>query len=703
MNLHLFLAILGFNIRGAVSFIGYDCNQKYSNFTSFSLVDIADCDLPSPIVNETSTDISLIQVNEFSHTPVFYCKVVIKRSAENCGAFSHVSPIKHGEIKYIHSISREECFRMHRKGSFFIANHYIGNLRVNDSVTTPLTFAGTLGESGDCTNGEYSDPYGHFPKALVRGYVSITLLQKYNAIDLETNKIILESGQRCTFSDEECTDTVHGDVFWNSVPINACEPSRYTTLYSGRATKIVERDSQRSPLYVVESDGIAFAFKDYGRVNKCTFELTRTEHPKLFILTDIHREQFKTSKHKTIKNLDIFSYVNSKFIYIEKHLKKHMQQLYQDVLVHQCELEKKVILNALNLASVNPELLAYYIMQAPGFVSLLAGEVIYILQCMRVEVTTRETDECYQELPVLLDEKPLFLAPRTHILREFGTKTACNARMPVMYNFGNRWVKLIPQITSEINPGILRPKVKQTWNYRSPLDLASSGIYNYGDVENLKTFIMFPNERQAVLNELTRGIIENGGITIGNASFSSFFDNLSLSKFAETTWNKLWNKFITFGSMCSGIITIILFIQLLKITINNLCQGNFFVNIYDWSLQILGAVGSTFTHLLRQLTRKSERSKQIKKNKKRGKKNGTRTQRSSSSSLSSVFWPSPNREKPKTLDIKTNSQTVLYQISEVRPNPESSKKFRSHPSLIDTETPSLPPRNSQLSRQASLV
>ena len=100
--------------------------------------------------------------------------------------------------------------------------------------------------------------------------------------------------------------------------------------------------------------------------------------------------------------------------------------------------------------------------------------------------------------------------------------------MPVMYKFGKQWFKVIPQITAEANPGIIRPKVKQTWNYRSPLDLASSGIYTYGDVENLKAYIMFPNERQAVLNELTRGLIGNAGITASNSSIASFLDEITI-------------------------------------------------------------------------------------------------------------------------------------------------------------------------------
>ena len=56
-----------------------------------------------------------------------------------------------------------------------------------------------------------------------------------------------------------------------------------------------------------------------------------------------------------------------------------MTRLYSDVIEKQCELERKVIINALNIATISPDLLAYQIMGGPGYVSYLAGEVVHII------------------------------------------------------------------------------------------------------------------------------------------------------------------------------------------------------------------------------------------------------------------------------------------------------------------------------------
>ena len=82
--------------------IGYDCGQKFTNFTTFSLVNVGECDLPEPIVNVTKTEISLLQINEYADTLVRYCKVEIKRTIAHCGMWSHISQVKNDIIIYIY-------------------------------------------------------------------------------------------------------------------------------------------------------------------------------------------------------------------------------------------------------------------------------------------------------------------------------------------------------------------------------------------------------------------------------------------------------------------------------------------------------------------------------------------------------------------------------------------------------------------------
>ena len=128
--------------------IRYDCGQKFTNFTTFSLVNIRECDLPEPIVNVTKLEISLLQINEYADTLVRYYKVEIKRTVVHCGMWSHISNVKNREVKYLREVSREECDRMQSHKSIYIADTPLNGLRINDSITHPLTFAGAFKTDG---------------------------------------------------------------------------------------------------------------------------------------------------------------------------------------------------------------------------------------------------------------------------------------------------------------------------------------------------------------------------------------------------------------------------------------------------------------------------------------------------------------------------------------------------------------------------
>ena len=136
-------------------------------------------------------------------------------------------------------------------------------------------------------------------------------------------------------------DSALGAAFWDIMPIDNCSPGKYTTLYSGPVTKITERGNEQRALFVIESHEVSCAFKDLGTVNLCSFQLIRTEHPKLFI-SDNSDDNLPSQKDMDVNNIYMFAYVNSKFVYTIKHFKGQMARLYHDVVKKQCELERRI-------------------------------------------------------------------------------------------------------------------------------------------------------------------------------------------------------------------------------------------------------------------------------------------------------------------------------------------------------------------------
>lgn len=265
-----------------------------------------------------------------------------------------------------------------------------------------------------------------------------------------------------------------------------------------------------------------------------------------------------------------------------------------------CALERQILKNALSLSSLSPNEMAYRIMREPGYAAVAAGEVLHIIKCVPTECRIRQTELCYNELPVTHNNQSYFLAPRSHILLKTGTTKKCSELLPTMYHVEGSWFRLMPRPVEAISPPTIQPLTRPKWYYVSPKNLATSGIYSNEDLDRLKNHIMFPVEKSNMLNTIARGAMEHQ-IPPGSVFMMNLFDEDTLEKFAESTASRLWKRFVTFRSASAGVLAIILVIRLAKTIIDSIIRGYALHSVYGWSLHLVGAVWSSITHLLLQL------------------------------------------------------------------------------------------------------
>ncbi|XP_039314963.1 uncharacterized protein LOC120359809 [Solenopsis invicta] len=284
-----------------------------------------------------------------------------------------------------------------------------------------------------------------------------------------------------------------------------------------------------------------FAFTSMRKYTTCGYTLTRTEHPKLIIFETLPSVAvFK--KFDRISNRDIFAYMNSKFVYVEKHIRTQINQMYRNILLQQCNLELRMLQNALAIATQSPDIFAYHFMREPGYMALLPGEVIHIIKCVPVEVRLAQTQNCYEQLPVLQENQTLFLTLQTHILLRQGTQVTCNTFAPPMYLLGDAWYKIIPKPIEASSPTIMKPLTKPTWKYINPGALATSGIYSQNDLEELRNHIMFPAERPSILNTVARGVMGQP-TQLYEGSISNLIGEASFQKITTTIWERFGVNF----------------------------------------------------------------------------------------------------------------------------------------------------------------
>ena len=82
---------------------------------------------------------------------------------------------------------------------------------------------------------------------------------------------------------------------------------------------------------------------------------------------------------------------------------------------------------------------------------------------------------------------------------------------------------------------------KSNWEYKQPASLTVRGIYTDKDLTKLRERIIFPLERPALLNTLTREITGQTVYSHGD-NILNLFDEDSYEWIVEGAWSKIWGK-----------------------------------------------------------------------------------------------------------------------------------------------------------------
>lgn len=583
--------------------IGYDCGSRNLNVTTLSLLGIGECRVPSEDVNVKQIYLQLLQVNAYRHTQVVQCKLDVDRTVRRCGMHSHDMDVHMGRVKYVQEIGASECLEMHKTGTYRLGGGaVVRGLKVNHTVSHTVNLAGTNRLDGSCTGVEYHDPYGSWEKVFVKAIMDFTLTSYTAQVLLENDKIHLASGQVCTLSEGSCLDVRGGYTFWSPIPVDRCGFDKYGVLYEGLAQKMTDGSGTHvETVYTLSTSDVTFGLTARGYKNVCGYNLIRTEHPKLVILETTKGESFAQNERVSVNNLDIFAYVNSKFVYVEKHIRNQMKSLYRDVVTQRCDLERSTLKNSLSIAASSPDEFAYRLMKGPGYMAVVSGEVVHIIKCIPIEVMLRHDENCYSELPVSRttpeNKEPYFMSPRTHILKKKGTQITCNALIPAYYRFGDGWLKIMPRPKEAKDPITIQPNSQETWKYINAGDLATSGIYTEQEINELRERIMFPVERGAILNDIAREM-RGEPVADRDGSIMRLLDEDTVLRIAESAWAKMWGHFMSFGTAASGFIAVIIIFHLIKGVIDVFIRGYALHGVFGWSFHLLGALWSSVAHCL---------------------------------------------------------------------------------------------------------
>lgn len=306
---------------------------------------------------------------------------------------------------------------------------------------------------------------------------------------------------------------------------------------------------------------------------------------------------FKSKTKTMTQNLDLFLYVNSKFVHIEKHTRMQMEYLYRDIITQKCRLEQQVLWNALSLAKQKPHEFAYTLMEGPGYMAITAGEIIHIIKCIPVEIEFRPSEACYNELPVTFRNHSMFLTPNPRILINTGSRRPCNTILLVIYNLYNTWYSVNPTLVEVKAPRVIKPMTTLLWKYVNPEFIATSGIYGRKELDEYRYQSLFAAEKQNLLDNIAHRA-DGHQINKNDVTMFNLMDQNTLDKIAESTGKRLWDGLITFGTVGAAIYAISVVFTLTKYVLDTTIHGHALHSAYGCSTHILGAIWGALATLL---------------------------------------------------------------------------------------------------------
>lgn len=121
-----------------------------------SLDDVAPCKYPQNTTVVANSTVQVLQTRRYAYTQVYQCLIVVRQLIFTCGAFSHASIAREGYRDYVHTVTADECKKIHEASEVLFKGHHL-EVTKNSTTSMSLLIAGSVDNDGNCEGVSYHD------------------------------------------------------------------------------------------------------------------------------------------------------------------------------------------------------------------------------------------------------------------------------------------------------------------------------------------------------------------------------------------------------------------------------------------------------------------------------------------------------------------------------------------------------------------
>lgn len=375
--------------------------------------------------------------------------------------------------------------------------------------------------------------------------MSITIRKDTATLDLKKNSLLINNQYSSDFINQYAFEPDHGDTVWTkSLTTRQCAKKKVFVIYEGLLTKSIEQvgNQYNKTLYIMptEDKDREFLLEMTGNTSICGEVAFTTQSASLFVIESSSGTfRNKVTPGINSRNWDNNLFLTMKLSHLAFDVARQITSLYANIMYEKCKSDSKIIMNMLSIAKIDSKNFGFNYFRNPGYFGTVRSEVIYLQHCEPVNVTHRFTTECYQELPVVYNQKNVFMSPKSRLITEVGEQVPCSAILANKFKLGENWYSRINgQLIVAPAPVDVDLKPEREWNYKTMDSISEKGIYSQNETDQMNKVITYNLVLPSELNNFIGGTVDS---LYSKKSLFTILKTADVDEVKRMFTNRIWS------------------------------------------------------------------------------------------------------------------------------------------------------------------
>ena len=527
----------------SLSLLAYDCSRPHHVRTVQSRTE-EDCLRRKPVVKRRAgVQYLLLQEVPFVRVNSKKCRMTRSKLPVYCGNYDHQTLALSDIWQNVPlQVDAEVCEKM-----FSEKLHSVTAIPTDDTIETkifPLVLNTTnvlsyeaYGKT-DYANSEvecsgvkwFSEAKGKFVDSMMEWRNDVVTLEETELMfDPNTARITtyheqLTLPETCTLSRGKCV-TTKGTWVWTppSTPMSTCRLYYVQTLKGEEIT--LQQGDDLTTIFVDDEKLVRLEVKEAEL--KCGHQIYPTNFDHFFLAEPAMSSAFQDREVKGM-DVDLAAHFRQQGGWMAGQIQTSFEDFAQNLLATLCKQDVDKYSRSFETLAARQNAISSggAVALRGGLFLTPVGEAWKLYRCQAVDVVPKESEKCYDSLPVQLPadhvtllfgndtgSSPLvFLEPSSRILTTEGAEVPCVPQFGLYYRTSKgKWITSTPAIVEASAPKTLphlleRPKWKTNWHQYK---FEGSGIYPTSVLQKMKQHLMLPRRRELIPHAILQRIDEN--------------------------------------------------------------------------------------------------------------------------------------------------------------------------------------------------